>query len=87
MNNYHYDFLVAEQLRNTLVQVADKIYSENEKMRHNFESLNQTWKDDVYYEYRDKFKDADETVKKIIQSIHQLNKAMIEYERLMKESL
>ena len=87
MNNYHYDFLVAEQLRNTLVLVADTIYSENEKMRHNFESLNQTWKDDVYYEYRDKFKDADETVKKIIQSIHQLNKAMIEYERLMKESL
>ena len=33
MNNYHYDFLVAEQLRNTLVQVADTIYSENEKMK------------------------------------------------------
>ena len=87
MNKYHYDFLVAEQLRNTLVTVADTISAENEKMRHNFDSLNQTWKDDVYYEYRDKFKDADETVKKIILSIHQLNKAMIEYEALMKESV
>lgn len=87
MGNNRFDFDTAQKLGMLLLRTADTMEAENQKMRHNFQALGETWKDTRYEEFRDLFHSADVTIERAVMCLQDLNRALQEYAQRLHDSL
>ena len=82
-----FDLEVAQKFSESLVNAADLMEDESERVQDDFKLLGETFKDKNYSEFQSELNAADRTMISIIADIRELNRSLLDYTNQMRELL
>ena len=74
------------ELVNELVQCLDVVEEENDRLQHNFQALNATFKDAYYQEFASEFESGDKSIKKLKENVHDVATKILRYTKYLAEN-
>ena len=74
------------ELVNELVQCLDVVEEENDRLQHNFQALNSSFKDAYYQEFASEFEAGDKSIKKLKENVHDVATKILRYTKYLAEN-